>query len=202
MKVSASILLLLSTSAITFLSSTAINVDLLSWNEAYEKADKLINEMTLDQIADITTGNGLFRGPCTGITTETTNPDFPALCLADGPLGVRGTPFASAFPAGMTIAASFDKEIMRQRGEAMGAEFRGKGAHVQLGPAMNIARVAKSGRNWEGFGEVCLLLLLLALSIVLFFSFSFLNNVSLYRIHFFQVLLQLKLSLVFKARVL
>ncbi|KAI7857793.1 glycoside hydrolase superfamily [Circinella umbellata] len=153
MKLSASILLLLSTSITTLLSSAEINVDLLSWDEAYEKADKLINEMTLDQIADISTGRGLFIGPCTGITTATTNPDFPALCLADGPLGVRGTPFASAFPAGMTIAASFDKEMLRKRGEAMGAEFRGKGAHVQLGPGMNIARVAKAGRNWEGFGE-------------------------------------------------
>ncbi|KAI9258827.1 glycoside hydrolase superfamily [Phascolomyces articulosus] len=148
MKLSASIVLLLA-STTTLVSS----IDLLSWDEAYVKADKLVNEMTLDQLADITTGRGLFIGKCTGTTTATTNPDFPALCLADGPLGVRGTPFASAFPAGITIAASFDKDALRERGQDMGAEFRGKGAHVQLGPAMNIARVAKAGRNWEGFGE-------------------------------------------------
>lgn len=34
----------------------------------------------------------------------------------------------------------------------MGAEFKGKGVHVALGPAMNLARTAASGRNWEGFG--------------------------------------------------
>ncbi|KAF8753960.1 Glycosyl hydrolase family 3 C-terminal domain [Rhizoctonia solani] len=33
-----------------------------------------------------------------------------------------------------------------------GEEFRGKGVNVALGPAMNLARVAAGGRNWEGFG--------------------------------------------------
>ncbi|KAG8737692.1 hypothetical protein FRC12_017054 [Ceratobasidium sp. 428] len=34
----------------------------------------------------------------------------------------------------------------------MGAEFKGKGVHVALGPAMNIARAPAAGRNWESFG--------------------------------------------------
>ena len=34
----------------------------------------------------------------------------------------------------------------------MGAEWRGKGVNVALGPMMNLARVAAGGRNWEGFG--------------------------------------------------
>jgi len=41
---------------------------------------------------------------------------------------------------------------MRQRGEAMGAEFRGKGVNVALGPMMNLERAPAAGRNWEGFG--------------------------------------------------
>lgn len=41
---------------------------------------------------------------------------------------------------------------MNQRGAALGAEFRGKGVNVALGPDMNIARVPAAGRNWEGFG--------------------------------------------------
>ncbi|KAI8149937.1 glycoside hydrolase superfamily [Fennellomyces sp. T-0311] len=147
MRLTSTILLLLA-------STTAISaVDLLSWDEAYVKADKLVDQMTLNQMIKLSKGRGLFIGPCTGTTYSITNPDFPALCLADGPLGVRGTPFASAFPAGITIAASWDKEALLERGQDMGAEFRAKGAHVQLGPGMNIARVAKSGRNWEGFGE-------------------------------------------------
>jgi len=34
----------------------------------------------------------------------------------------------------------------------MGAEWRGKGVNVALGPMMNFARVAAGGRNWEGYG--------------------------------------------------
>lgn len=39
---------------------------------------------------------------------------------------------------------------MRQRGAAMGAEFKGKGVHVALGPMMNLMRAPAAGRNWEG----------------------------------------------------
>ncbi|KAF7972684.1 hypothetical protein HWV62_17242 [Athelia sp. TMB] len=41
---------------------------------------------------------------------------------------------------------------MNQRGVAMGAEFRGKGVNIQLGPFMNIMRIPASGRAWEGWG--------------------------------------------------
>lgn len=34
----------------------------------------------------------------------------------------------------------------------MGQEFRGKGIHVALSPAVNLARVPAGGRNWEGPG--------------------------------------------------
>ncbi|CDS10492.1 hypothetical protein LRAMOSA03168 [Lichtheimia ramosa] len=128
-------------------------IEPLSWDDAYAKAEKLVKQMSLEQIASITKGSGLFTGQCVGNAGGTTQPDFPSLCLADGPLGVRGSPFSSAFAAGITAAASFDKDAIRQRGIDMGAEFRGKGANVQLGPSMNIARNARAGRNWEAFGE-------------------------------------------------
>lgn len=105
-------------------------------------------------MVSISQGKGLFLGKCTGVSGGTTDPDFSGLCLSDGPLGVRASPYASAFPAGINAAASFDKEAIHRRGLDMGAEFRRKGANVQLGPAMNIARVPDAGRNWEGFGEV------------------------------------------------
>lgn len=79
---------------------------------------------------------------------------------------MRNTDRVSAFPAGINAAASFDRALMRARGAAMGAEFRAKGVHVQLGPMMcvfpvlgtrvdgcrNLGRVAQGGRNWEGSG--------------------------------------------------
>ncbi|KAG5652917.1 hypothetical protein H0H81_003117 [Sphagnurus paluster] len=41
---------------------------------------------------------------------------------------------------------------MLQNAVALGAEFRGKGAHVSLASMMNIQRAPAAGRNWEGFG--------------------------------------------------
>lgn len=67
-------------------------------------------------------------------------------------LGVRYTDFVTAFPAGINAAATFDRRLMRARGQAMGKEFRGKGVNVALGPAMNMARAPEGGRLWESFG--------------------------------------------------
>ncbi|KAI9485708.1 MAG: glycoside hydrolase superfamily [Benjaminiella poitrasii] len=126
---------------------------ILSWDEAYVKAKALVQRMSLEQKVNITTGIGWMAGPCVGNSGRTTNPDFPELCLQDSPLGVRMTDGVSSGVAGINAAASFDKTAIRQRGEYMGAEFRAKGIHAQLGPAMNMMRSPKGGRNWEAFGE-------------------------------------------------
>lgn len=52
----------------------------------------------------------------------------------DGPLGIRPTDGNSVFPAGITVAATFDSDLMYQRGLALGQEFRGKGINVWLAP--------------------------------------------------------------------
>jgi beta-glucosidase-like glycosyl hydrolase len=70
----------------------------------------------------------------------------------DGPLGVRFADFVTAFPAGINAAATWNRSLIRARGEAIGTQFKAKGVHVALGPMMNIARVPNGGRNWEGFG--------------------------------------------------
>lgn len=60
--------------------------------------------------------------------------------------------YNSVFPAGITVAASWDPEIWYARGNAMGSEMRGKGIDVQLGPAIGpLGRIPTGGRNWEGF---------------------------------------------------
>lgn len=66
---------------------------------------------------------------------------------------VRGTTGVTAGVAGINAAASFDKKAIRQRGEYLGEEFRGKGANVYLGPDVNLVRSPYAGRNFETFGE-------------------------------------------------
>ncbi|KAJ6504672.1 glycoside hydrolase family 3 protein [Mycena vitilis] len=94
----------------------------------------------------------LSRPRCIGNTFPASSIGFPGFCLEDSPLGVRLASNVSAFPPAINVAATFNRTLMRQRGEAMGAEFRGKGVNVALGPMMNLMRAPAAGRNWEGFG--------------------------------------------------
>ena len=59
--------------------------------------------------------------------------------------------YNSVFSAGGTIAATWDRQLMYQRGFDMGSEHKGKGVDVQLGPVVGpIGRSPEGGRNWEG----------------------------------------------------
>jgi len=106
--------------------------------------------MTLEEQANLTRG---FPGPCSGNSGAVPRLSIPSLCFADSPDSVRGQEFVSAFPAGIHVAATFDRALMRRYGQALGAEFRGKGVHVALGPVAGpLGRTARGGRNWEGLG--------------------------------------------------
>ena len=63
--------------------------------------------------------------------------------------------FNSVFPAGVNVAATFDRGLAQARGQAMGAEHQMKGTDVQLGPVAGpLGRSPEGGRNWEGFRYV------------------------------------------------
>ncbi|KAI6812109.1 hypothetical protein KC342_g17407 [Hortaea werneckii] len=64
---------------------------------------------------------------CSGLTGSVSRLEFPGICLADGPAGVRGTTFVNAYPAGIHAAASFNRKLVYERGLYMGDEFRNKG---------------------------------------------------------------------------
>ena len=112
----------------------------------------MVDRMTLLEKVNVTTGTGWAQDMCVG-NTGSTNVGFPALCLQDGPLGLRFMDHSTAFPAAVTVAATWNKTLMYERGKAHGIEARKKGIHVLLGPAMGpFGRMPAGGRNWEGFG--------------------------------------------------
>lgn len=94
------------------------------------KAKAFVSELTLEEKSGMVTGT---PGPCVGNIVAIPRLGFPGLCLQDGPLAIRVVDYASVFPAGVSAAASFDRDLIRQRGILMGAEFKGKGAHIALG---------------------------------------------------------------------
>ncbi|KAF8973771.1 glycoside hydrolase family 3 protein [Flammula alnicola] len=139
------------TSTTSVPSSTPSNMS-PEWQAAYTKAQAAVQKLSLQDKVNLATGVGWQNGNCVGNIPAISSISFPGLCLEDSPLGVRYADNASAFPPAINVAATFNRTLMRQRGVALGAEFRGKGVHVALGPMMNLGRVAAAGRNWEGFG--------------------------------------------------
>ncbi|KZF20977.1 glycoside hydrolase family 3 protein [Xylona heveae TC161] len=146
---SSRVLLLLSAFLVPVLSTNS-PIDHTRWLAAQSKADSWISSMNLTEKAGIVTGT--LSGVCIEYVAPIERLGFSGLCLQDGPAGIRLADLASVFPAGVTTAATWDKELMYERGSAMAAEFKAKGAHVILGPSGGpLGRSAWGGRNWEGF---------------------------------------------------
>ncbi len=116
------------------------------------RIDKVLGKMTLEEKVDqmhgtsIVTVDGLFETP------ENTRLGIPSFRMIDGPRGVRvGT--ATTFPVGMARGATWDPELEKQIGEAMGQELAAKGGNVLLAPTINVLRHPRWGRAQETYGE-------------------------------------------------
>ncbi|KAE8152086.1 glycoside hydrolase family 3 protein [Aspergillus avenaceus] len=122
------------------------------WADAHQKALDFVSQLTLAEKVNLTTGNGWMQHHCVGETGSVPRLGFDGICFQDGPLGIRFAHYVSSFPAGINVAATWDRKLAYTRGQAMGKEFSDKGADVQLGPVSGpIGRSPEGGRNWEGF---------------------------------------------------
>jgi beta-glucosidase len=123
------------------------------WAVSYEKAAKLVSKMTLAEKVNVTTGTGWQMGFAVGTNAPAVHVGFPQLQLQDGPLGIRFADNITAFPAGITVGATWNRQLMYARGKAHAIEARAKGINVLLGPCVGpLGRMPAGGRNWEGFG--------------------------------------------------
>lgn len=94
-----------------------------------------------------------------------------AMLLSDGPAGVRGSAWdgrdpSASLPCPTAMAASFDPAHLARLGELLAGEARRKGAHVLLGPTINLQRTPVGGRHFECFSEDPLLTAALAVAYV------------------------------------
>jgi beta-glucosidase len=109
------------------------------------RVQDLVSRMTLQEKIDMLGG--------TGFATKTNSRlGIPDLKMTDGPLGVRWWQ-STAFPSGIAMSASFDRDLIRQVTGAMGEEVRAKGRDMLLGPCVGISRIPFGGRNFESMGE-------------------------------------------------
>ena len=83
---------------------------------------------------------------------------IPSIRTSDGPNGIRGTHFygstpSACLPCGTAIGATFDKDLVHRIGNLLADEAKAKGAHVVLGPTINIQRGPLGGRGFESYSE-------------------------------------------------
>ncbi|KAK3679727.1 hypothetical protein LTR78_000103 [Recurvomyces mirabilis] len=122
------------------------------WAAAYTKAQSALSKLANSDKINIVTGQGWQKGPCVGTTTAVSKINYPQLCLQDSPLGVRYVQGVTAFPPGVQAAATWNTSLIYARGNALGAEAKGVGVNVQLGPVAGpLGKIPNGGRGWEGF---------------------------------------------------
>ena len=124
-----------------------------------DKIREIISKMTLEEKASMCSGADFWH------TKAVERLGIPASMVSDGPhglrkqdqegdhLGVNDSIKAVCFPAGCGTAASFNRELLVQMGETLGAECQAEGVSVILGPAVNIKRSPLCGRNFEYYSE-------------------------------------------------
>lgn len=139
--------------------------------------DKIVKSMTLEEKARLLVGNQnpSFKGyeslekklvnrvkGVAGYTTAIPRLGIPNSALTDGPAGVRIDPkrdddnntyFATAFPVGSCLAATWNVDLMNQVGRAIGNEVLEYGCDVLLAPGMCLHRSPLCGRNFEYYSE-------------------------------------------------
>lgn len=123
---------------------------------AYED---ILQKLTLEEKCALLAGATAFG------TREIKHAGLPQLFFSDGPHGLRrqaeganhlglGTSLpATCFPTAVTLADTWDPEVVEQVGAALGEEAAVEDVNVLLGPGVCIKRSPLGGRDFEYFSE-------------------------------------------------
>ena len=163
----------------TAISATLIATTMTAQNAPQLRADNIdevLAAMTLEEKAKLLVGgaNNFFDqgavvggeaslvAGAAGTTAAIPRLGIPATVLTDGPAGVRINPtregtdqtfYATGFPIGSCLSSTWNTELVRQVGAAIGNETKEYRCDVILGPGVNLHRNPLCGRNFEYYSE-------------------------------------------------
>lgn len=120
---------------------------------------ELIANMTLEEKAAFLSGKNVWQ------TWDFERLGIPSIFCSDGPhglrkqaeagdhLGLNASQPATCFPTAAAIANSWNEELGKEIGKALGEEASAQEVNILLGPGLNIKRSPLCGRNFEYFSE-------------------------------------------------
>src|SRR5258708_5239395 len=115
--------------------------------------EDLVRQMTLREKVSLLAGTNMWH------TVPVERLGVSSLKMTDGPNGARGAGSftdgvkTTCFPAEISLASTWNTDLVERVGQALADETKMKGAQVLLGPTVNIQRSPLGGRNFEGFSE-------------------------------------------------
>ncbi len=131
---------------LSFLGLITINLSIAFLAKADsedQRVEKLLGQMTLQEKLDYIGGTppmSILPVPRLGL---------PRIRMSDGPLGVRQDKPSTRYPAGIALAASWNRDLAQWEGVSIARDCRARGIHVLLAPGVNINRLPICGRNFE-----------------------------------------------------
>ncbi|MFX3650043.1 MAG: glycoside hydrolase family 3 C-terminal domain-containing protein [Paenibacillus sp.] len=124
-----------------------------------ESLNHLVQSMTIEEKAALMAGVDFWK------TNSIPRLSIPSIYMTDGPCGLRKqgeqadhlglnkSEETTSFPTGVTLATSWNPDNVRKMGAAIAKECHHFGVNILLGPAVNIKRNPRCGRNFEYFSE-------------------------------------------------
>lgn len=126
-------------------------------HEAFTKnkrmaARKKLGQLTQEEKVSLLAAADFWR------TKSIPEKNIPAVKTSDGPNGARGGIFvggtkAALFPCGISLAATWNKNILYEVGQHLAGETKARSANILLAPTVCMHRHPLGGRNFESFSE-------------------------------------------------
>lgn len=112
------------------------------------RADSILHHLRADEKL------ALLRGAATLSLAGNERVGIPPLRAVPGPMGISLRDIAAtAFPANIGIAATWDPELSEEIGKAIAQQARALGRGQVLGPLLELNHSPLSGRTFESYGE-------------------------------------------------